>query len=154
MTDQVQATELLSSDHVETITKPSQLREIKDGDQFSADTVYNGDKTVTGVFSIRRFAGGPRYEKRCIFDFSGVTEEQLYLLAMYGVKVKVQSLLRDMSEDVMLDPKTLSTVDVQVDVVEAERQSADLATQLQRVMRRAGVSADIVQEALAQVAKK
>jgi IS30 family transposase len=60
---------------------------------------------VEAVFSIRRDAKAPRYEKRATFDFS------VYLLAMYSAKVKLQAILRNLSTEVMLRSETLSTID-------------------------------------------
>jgi hypothetical protein len=58
---------------------------------------------VEATFALRRAEGQPRYEKDCVFDFSKVSEDQLYLLAMYGAKVKVQALMRSMSPEAMLN---------------------------------------------------
>jgi hypothetical protein len=44
---------------------------------------------------------------------------------MYGAKVKVQAMLRAMSLEAMLNPKTLQRVDVLADVLEASRQPKD-----------------------------
>jgi homospermidine synthase len=126
------------------------LREIPAGENFSAVTQYLGDRKVSAVFAIRRAEGKPRYEKKCLFDFSGVTEEQLYLLAMYGAKVKIQSRLRDVGEAEMLDPNTLATVDVLADVVQAPRNSVDSVTAAIRLLaRKSGATEDDVREALA-----
>jgi len=130
--------------------KSPRLREIPAGENFSAVTQYLGDRKVNAVFAIRRAEGKPRYEKKCLFDFSGVTEEQLYLLAMYGAKVKIQSRLRDVGEAEMLDPNTLATVDVLADVVQAPRNSVDSVTAAIRLLaRKSGATEDDVREALA-----
>ncbi len=103
------------------------LRAIPDAENFGARTAYKGKGKgiVEATFALRRGEGQPRYEKDCVFDFSKVSEEQLHLLAMYGAKVKVQALLRAMSQDAMLNPKTLQRVDVLADVLEASRQPKD-----------------------------
>jgi hypothetical protein len=101
------------------------LRAIPDAENFGARTAYKGKGIVEATFALRRGEGQPRYEKDCVFDFSKVSEEQLHLLAMYGAKVKVQALLRAMSQDAMLNPKTLQRVDVLADVLEASRQPKD-----------------------------
>jgi hypothetical protein len=106
-------------------TNPPKLRTIPDAENFSAKTVYKGKGSVEATFALRRGEGQPRYEKECVFDFSRVSEEQLHLLAMYGAKVKVQALLRAMSPEAMLNPKTLQRVDVLADVLEASRQPKD-----------------------------
>jgi len=104
------------------------LRVIPDGENFSAVTRYLGDKKVTATFSFRPHAKGTRYEKTSLFDFSNVSEEQLYLLAMYGVKVTVQHILRNLSPAEMVAKKTLSTVDVLKDVIENSVQRGDPET--------------------------
>jgi len=130
--------------------KPHSLREIPAGENFSARTEYLGDRKVNAVFAIRRAEGKPRFEKQCLFDFSGVSEEQLYLLAMYGAKVKVQARLRDISEAEMLKPETLAEVDVLNDVIQAPRSSVDSVTAAIRLLaRKSGATEDDVREALA-----
>lgn len=106
-------------------TNPAKLRVIPDAENFSAKTVYKGKGIVEATFALRRGEGQPRYEKACVFDFSRVSEEQLHLLAMYGAKVKVQASMRAMSQEAMLNPKTLQRVDVLADVLEASRQPKD-----------------------------
>ncbi len=78
--------------------------------------------------SIRRDTKSPRYEKK-LFDFSGVSEEQLHLLARYGAKVKLQAILRASTPQVLLNAQTLSVVDVQKDLLD----SADPTTAANRV---------------------
>ncbi len=60
------------------------MRVIPAAENFSAKTLYKGKGIIEATFALRRGEGQPRYEKECVFDFSRVTEEQLYLLAMYG----------------------------------------------------------------------
>ena len=61
---------------------------------FSPSTRYLGNRKIEAVFAIRRDSKGPRYEKRALFDFSKVSEEQMHILAMYGAKVRVQAVLQ------------------------------------------------------------
>ena len=75
---------------------PPKLRAIPDAENFSAKTVYKGKGIVEATFALRRGEGQPRYEKECVFDFSKVSEEQLYLLAMYGAKLKSKRRWRAM----------------------------------------------------------
>jgi hypothetical protein len=77
---------------------------------------------VEAVFSIRRDAKAPRYEKRATFDFS------VYLLAMYSAKVKLQAILRNLSTEVMLRSETLSTIDVKADLLDADKAPSDPVT--------------------------
>ena len=76
------------------MTQSAQLRVIPDSETFSAVTKYIGSKRVEATFSIRRDAKAPRYEKKCTFDFSRVTEEELFVMAMYSAKVRLQGILR------------------------------------------------------------
>ena len=110
------------------MTTQDQLRVIPDSETFSASTKYLGQKKVSTVFSIRRDAKAPRYEKRALFDFSKVTEEELYLLAMYSAKVKLQAILRNLSPEIMVNSATLATIDVKADLLEADRAPADPVT--------------------------
>lgn len=126
------------------VQKLQTLRAIPDSETFSASTKYLGNRKVEAVFAIRRDSKGPRYEKRALFDFSKVNEEQALLLAMYGAKVKVQAVLRALSPEVMLNPETLSTIDVLGDVIEGERSSSDPATAATKgLMKALGVSEEV-----------
>jgi hypothetical protein len=108
------------------------LRVIPEGENFSAVTRFLGDKKVTATYSFRPHAKGTRYEKTTLFDFSNVSEEQLYLLAMYGVKVTVQHILRNLSPAEMIAKKTMSTVDVLKGVIENSVQRGDPETVARR----------------------
>lgn len=126
------------------------LRAIPDAENFSARTTYKGKGIIEATFALRRGEGQPRYEKDCVFDFSKVSEEQLHLLAMYGAKVKVQALLRAMSQDAMLNPKTLSTVDVLADVLEASRQPKDpIEAAIRSMMKALGITEEKARAMLA-----
>jgi hypothetical protein len=117
------------------------LRVIPEAENFSAKTIYKGKGIIEATFALRRGEGQPRYEKECVFDFSRVTEEQLYLLAMYGAKVKVQAVLRAMSPEAMLNPKNLQRVDVLADVLEASRQPKDpIEAAVRSMMKALGIS--------------
>src|SRR5215510_3600273 len=114
-----------------------QLRVIPNSETFSATTKYMTPKKVEAVFSIRRDAKSSRYEKKTLFDFGGVSEEQLHLLAMYGAKVKLQAILRALSPEVMLNAQTLSVVDVKRDLLDAEKASGDPVTAAIRSIQKA-----------------
>jgi hypothetical protein len=126
------------------------LRLIPAGEQFSSVTEYLGNGKVNAVFAIRRHENGPRYAKKCLFDFSRVTEEQLHLLAMYGAKVRVQALLRGISEAEMLNPSTYATVDVS-SMPKAPRDSE--AAAFSSLLKK-GYTVETIAEALAQYAAK
>ena len=70
------------------------------------------------MFSIRRDAEAPRYEKKTLFDFSKVTEEELFLMAIYSAKVKLQAIMRNLSPEAMANSSILATVDVKADLLE------------------------------------
>jgi hypothetical protein len=100
-----------------------------------------------------RVTSQPRYEKESTFDFSRVSEEQLYLLAMYGAKVKVQAVLRAMSPEAMLNPKTLQRVDVLADVLEASRQPKDpIEAAVRSMMKALGITEEKARAMLASAA--
>src|SRR6478672_6577163 len=107
------------------MTQANQLRVIPESETFSATTKYLGSKKVEAIFSLRRDAKSQRFEKKAAFNFEHVTEEELYLLAMYACKVKLQAILRNLSPEVMLNPQTLSTIDVRRDLLEADRAPSD-----------------------------
>ena len=113
---------------VVTMTQATQLRVIPDSETFSAVTKYLGQKKVEAVFSIRRDAKAPRYEKKALFDFSKVSEEELYLLAMYSAKVKLQAILRNLSSEVMLNSTTLAAINVKADLLDSDKVPTDPIT--------------------------
>lgn len=98
---------------------PATLRQIGTDERFSATTSVSGPRMVTAVYAIRKHENAPRYEKSTVFDFSNVSEEELLLLAMYGVKVTVQGALRSLAEREFLNPATYAKVDVKRDIVDA-----------------------------------
>jgi hypothetical protein len=101
---------------------------------FSSKTEVVDHNIVKCTYAIRKNEKATRYVKNSTFDFSGVSREQLLLLAMYGVKVKTQSLLRDMSDPAFLNSATLRDVDVLRDVINAQRAPADPATAAKRAL--------------------
>jgi len=80
------------------------------------------------LFSIRRDAKSPHYEKKTLFDFSGASEQQLHLVAMHGAKVKLQAILRALSPEGMLKVQTIAVVDVQKDLLDVEKSASDPTT--------------------------
>src|SRR5215510_3667618 len=122
---------------INKVTQANQLRVIGNGETFSSTTRYTGSKKVEAMFSIRRDAKSPRFEKKTLFDFGGVSDEQLHLLAMYGAKVKLQAILRALSPEVMLNPQTLAVVDVRKDLLDTEKASGDPVTAAIRSIQKA-----------------
>jgi hypothetical protein len=99
----------------------NQLRRIGEGEAFSARNEYLGNRKMKSTFGFRRSAGEPQFEKVITFDFAGLSEEQLIGLCMYGLKVKVQSMLRALEPAAMLDANTLSSVNVLKDILSVVR---------------------------------
>jgi hypothetical protein len=129
------------------------LRVIPDSETFSAATKYLGQKKVEAVFSLRRDAKSPRFEKKALFNFEHVAEEELYLLAMYACKVKLQAILRALSPEVMLNPQTLASIDVRRDLLEADRATSDPVTAAVRSIQKATGLDEIGAKALLDQAK-
>jgi hypothetical protein len=137
------------------MTQLNQLRVIPDSETFSAVTKYLGQKKVEATFSIRRDAKSQRYEKKCMFTFEHVTEEDLYLLAMYACKVRLQALLRNLSPEVMLNPQTLASIDVKRDLLEADRATGDPTTAaVKSIMKATGVTEEAAKAILDQAKAK
>jgi len=137
------------------MTQVNQLRVIPDSETFSATTKYLGAKRVEAVFSLRRDSKSQRFEKKAAFNFEHVTEEELYLLAMYACKVKLQAILRNLSPEVMLNPQTLSTIDVRRDLLEADRAPSDPVTAAVKSIQKAtGLDEDGAKALLADAQKK
>jgi hypothetical protein len=119
------------------MTQANQLRVIPESETFSATTKYLGSKKVEAIFSLRRDAKAPRHEKKATFDFGKLTEEELYLMAMYSAKVKLQAILRNLSPDVMLNSATLAVIDVKADLLEADKAPSDPTTAAVRSIQKA-----------------
>ncbi|MGE5513715.1 MAG: hypothetical protein ACM31O_21005 [Bacteroidota bacterium] len=119
------------------MAKMHTLRQIPAHEQFSPKNEFLGGRKVRATFSIRRSQDEPRYEKSIVFDFSGLSEEQLLELALYSVKVKAQAMLRALEPAKMLNPDSLSTIDVLKDIVEAPAKSGDPISAAVRSMMKA-----------------
>ena len=119
------------------MTQANQLRVIPESETFSATTKYVGSKKVEAMFSLRRDAKSQRYEKKATFDFGKLSDEELYLLAMYAAKVKLQAILRNLSPDVMLNSATLAVIDVKADLLEADKAPSDPTTAAVRSIQKA-----------------
>ncbi len=144
--------EVAQSDAQTTVAQTS-LRVIKAGENFSPSSAYIGDKKCRSTFSFRPHEGGTRYEKTMLFDFSGVSEESLYLLALSSVRITVQHILRNLSPAEMLDSRTLSTVDVQEVVLGKQRPSGNPATVALKALMRMGITEAVAQQLISEAAK-
>jgi len=133
----------------------AQLKQIADDQTFSSKTVYEGSKKVRVVFGIRRDAKSPRYEKEALLDYGKVSESELYTLATYGAKVRLQAILRNLSPEAMLNPATLSIIDVKQDLLESQQTPTDPATAAIRALQKVlGVSEEVARATLDEAKKK
>ena len=138
-----------------TSAQVTTLRPILDSETFSAQTKYLGQKKVEATFSIRRDKDAARFEKKAVFNFAALSEEELYLMAMYSAKVKLQSIMRALSPEVMLNPQTLSNIDVKADLLEVDRLPQDPVTAAVRsIMKATGLEEAGAQALLADAQKK
>jgi hypothetical protein len=110
-------------------------------------TRIEGDNVISR-YAIRKTDGGNKYMKETVFDFSGIDRPGLMALAMYGVKVKAQSLLRDMTEAQIADPGTFAHVNVLAQIVNTTRAKADPLTKAIRALMAAGLSEAAAKSAL------
>lgn len=124
-----------------------------------ADVVYLGNKRVKARFKWRPHADGPQYTHEAVFDYSKLTEEQLFMLAQDSATIKLQAKLRNAAAAApggKLDPRLYQTVDVLADVVTASR--SDPIAQMVLAMRKAGVDEKTIEAsrlaAVAAAAKK
>ena len=141
-------------DNYKVITM-AQLKPIADDQTFSSKTVYEGSKKVRVVFGIRRDAKSPRFEKEALLDYGKVSESELYVLASYGAKVRLQSILRNLSVEAMLNPETLSVIDVKHDLLESSQTPTDPTTSAIRSIQKAlGVSEEVAKSTLDEAKKK
>ena len=122
------------------MAKVNQLQVIENGTSFSAVNKYLGDRKIEATFSIRRSEGEARYLKTSVIDFSSVSEEELLNLSMYAVKVKLQALMRALDPALMIDANTLSTVDVNRDILEAPSKSSDPVSAAVRSLMKTGLT--------------
>ena len=139
---------------VPSTAKAAQSGTPADETQPSTSLEFLGNKRVKAIYAWRPYEGGPKNTKTSIFDFSGVSEEQLLSLAMYAVKVKVQAVLRDAQNadpKKPLDAKMLATVDVLKDVVQATSAKADPVAMAIRQLRRAGATDAMVEDVAKQL---
>lgn len=137
----------------------STLRMILDAEQFSPKQEFLAGKKVKATFSIRRSQNDPRYEKTILFDFGGLSDEQLLELALASVKIKVQAMIRQLDPAAMLNPDSLSAVDVLKDVVQAPTRTGDpQAAAIRSVMKATGVDEEtaraLVSDAQAKTSKR
>lgn len=108
-------------------------------DDATSKGIHNIDtsnRTVDCSYDVRRMSGERPFKKRTLFNFADVTERDMYVLAMYGVRVKAQSLLRRMSPDEIADPDTFRTVDVKTQIVDASRAPRDPAMAARRALEK------------------
>lgn len=113
------------------------LRQIEEDESFSNSVEFLAGKKVKSTFSFRRNAESPRYAKEIVYDFSGLSEQQLLELAVKTVQIRAQAMLRSLDPAVMLNSESLSEVDVLKDIVTVEKKAADPMTAAVRSMMKA-----------------
>lgn len=122
----------------------------------NADMVYLGGKKVRSRFKWRPSSNGPEFTKESTFDFSGCTEEQVLFLAMYGAKVKVQAILRNLANanpSGKVDPRLYDNVNVLQDIVNAVSAKADPVASAIAALRRAGADETLIKQTADALAK-
>jgi hypothetical protein len=110
------------------------------------DTTENGDtdgrsqivdtkgKKVTCSYFVRKSDGAPRHTLHTVFDFSKVTEAELYGLAMYAVKVKAQALWRSKEHDPLKPNAGFDKMDVKDQIIDQARAPRDPAQAARRAL--------------------
>ena len=131
---------------------PTQLQKADAG--FSAKTDVVGPRQVRATFSIRRSQEEPAYVKQAVFDFGGVSDEELLLMSMYQAKVKCQALLRAMPTDKMLDAATMATIDVKKDLLEAAPRTVDPDARAVAALTKVGVDEATARQMVADAKSK
>lgn len=123
---------------MENILAPATLRQIPDSENFRRkDDWLPGTEKVRSVFAIRADKDAPRYEKVTVFNFEGVSPEQLMLLSCTnGVVVWVQRMLRDLGPEGMLNPSAFAEVNVLKDIIEGDRVPVDPKVRAERALAR------------------
>jgi hypothetical protein len=102
------------------------LREIGAGETFNTATVIDAENNlVTCRYSFRPHSGGKRYEKNTVFDFTGVSHEQMLGLAVSSIRIDAQAMLRNSEPADMLNPDTMANVNVLRDMLSVQRTSAN-----------------------------
>ncbi len=113
------------------------LRQIGEEESFSSSVECLAGKKVKSTFSFRRNAESPRYAKEIVYDFSGLSEQQLLELAVKTVQIRAQAMLRALDPNVMLNSESLAEIDVLKDIVNVEKKAADPMTAAVRSMMKA-----------------
>lgn len=124
-----------------------QIKMIGEDEAFSNQIEFLSGKKVRSTFSFRRNAESPRYAKEIVYDFSGLSEQQLLELALKTVQIRAQSMLRNLDPAVMLDATVLTEIDVLKDVVAAEKKGADPHTQaIRSLMKATGCTEEVARD--------
>lgn len=114
-----------------------QLHVLGEDDVAKRDTVVDTtNKRVTDTFAFKLNKDSKeRYQKTTTFDFSEVTNEELYDLATATVRIIVQRNLRSLGQGA-LDPSAYATVNVKRDIIDAQprRENIDPTTKAVRAL--------------------
>ena len=90
-----------------------------------SQTIDTKGKKVTSTYFVRKSEGGERHTLHTVFDFTNVSEAELYSLAMYAVKVKAQALWRSRDIDPLQPNKGFDKMDVKTQIVDQARAPKD-----------------------------
>lgn len=132
-----------------------QLTQIPEDASFSNSLEFVGNKKIKSTFSFRRNAESPRYAKEIIYDFSGLSEQQVLELALRTVQIKVQAMLRALDPTVMLDASVLTEIEVLKDVLNSEKKAADPDTQaIRSLMKATGCTEEVAREMMLAAKRK
>lgn len=120
--------------------KQHQLREIGENEEFSPKVDHLAKRTLKCVFSFRKNAQSPRYEKAVTFSFADCTEQEILELALATVRIKVQGMIRQLPPEQMLSADALSEINVKRDMLDAPSKSADPLSSAVKSMMKLGLS--------------
>lgn len=117
-----------------------QLKQIGENEEFSPKIEHLGKRTVRCVFSFRKNAQSPRYEKAVTFSFVDCTEQEIMELALATVRIKAQGMIRQLPPDQMLSVDALGEINVKRDMLEAPSKTSDPLSSAVRSMMKLGLS--------------
>lgn len=110
---------------------------------------WNPDtKIMKARYNVRKSQGGQKYTKVTEFDFSDCSMEDIMHLAMYDVRVKAQAKMRDMTEELMADPKTFAKCNVKNDLLNSTRIKMTEEEKFVRQAMKLGITREMATELL------
>jgi hypothetical protein len=107
---------------IETTDATEVMNDVSNG---RSQTIDLQSKRVTSTYFVRKSEGGVRHTLNTVFDFTNVSEAELYSLAMYAVKVKAQALWRSKDMDPLDPNRGFEKMDVKSQIVDQARAPKD-----------------------------